>query len=274
MDHRVLSLTQIIESQDDDNSTDEIITSLIRDARLNKDNNNFFARAAGQKNFDIDAVFNIAYNWREITKTFLFSTIKGLGCLAEKLRQDADPNPQLLSVLQTSFSIISDDIGNTHPIFNAYAPSGPTGIHYKWWEETILNPLNHHTKIKTPSLSPGTIILIQKMEEMTNNYLGVAVQLRVVEVIALDICIAFLAIFSQVIHQGERVFNDKNDMRWITTHIQAESIHHERVCNKISGMTKIAITPTEQQIILKLIQEYANAWAIALTDFAKFLETP
>ena len=63
-------------------------------------------------------------------------------------------------------------------------------------------------------------------------------------------------------------------MRWITTHIQAESIHHERVCNKISGMTKIAITPTEQQIILKLIQEYANAWAIALTDFAKFLETP
>ena len=73
MDHRVLSLTQIIESQDDDNSTDEIITSLIRDARLNKDNNNFFARAAGQKNFDIDAVFNIAYNWREITKTFFLS---------------------------------------------------------------------------------------------------------------------------------------------------------------------------------------------------------
>lgn len=254
------------------NELENIIQLLISDAQLNQNNNLFFIHAASKNKFSINAAYKIAYNWQEITKTFLFSTIKGLGSLAEEISKNSIVRPELLSVLQTGFSIISDDLSNNHFIFNEKAPSGPNGAHYKWWEETIVKPLSLFVNEKVINLSPGTNALIKKMQCLSMNYLGVAVQLRVVEAIALDICKAFLAIFSNIEYQNKKVFDDKKDLTWITSHIKAEEIHHAQVCDDVNGMAAIATSLDEQKELLALTREYTRAWIAVLEDFATIIE--
>lgn len=258
---------------EDYSKINDIITSIINDTTLGKNNNNFFLQAAKNKKIDVNTAFDIAYNWREITKTFLFTAIKGLGCLAEKIGQEENPNPKLLSVLQTSFSIISDDLNNSHTIFKKSAPLGPKGAHYKWWEDSILNPLAQLVRSKKSNLSNGTIMLKKKMYELSRSYLGAAVQLRVVEAIALDICIAFFNLFSNVEYQGRQFFTS-SDLAWITSHMKAEQIHHEQVCNIFSGMSGIATTQDEKKELLLLVQEYSNSWKVTLEDFSIYLNIP
>ncbi len=100
--------------------------------------------------------------------------------------------------------------------------------------------------------------------------MGVAVQLRVVETIAIDIALAFQSIFSKVKKDGQYVFDDK-DRLWISTHIQAETIHNQQVSNEIYGMARVATTAEEQAEMLMLTRRYAKAWYQALNDFDTFL---
>lgn len=253
----------------DTNQIEENISSIIKEAGLNK-SNKFFLRAQKIQKIDINSAFNIAYNWREITKTFLFTTISGLGYLSDKVGNEQHPNSQLLGVMQTSLRIISDDLGNNNTNFRG-SPCGTNAIHYRWWEDSILTPLKGYLDIKAVILAPGTIILTNKMRELSNNYLGVAVQLRVVEAIAKNICLAFLPIFSKVEYEGKKIFKPKKDLTWILAHIKAETFHHKQVCDKNSGMTQVAVTLEHKKDILMLIHEYACIWANALDNLADFL---
>lgn len=248
------------------------IMNILRDEKLDKYNNDFFIQADLQEKISLDAAFNVAYNWAEITKNFLFTSIKGLGVMAEKMRHEGTPDDQALYVLQTAFGVISDDLNNVYPTFSKVAPKGPKGIHYRWWEESILVPLKKIVK-KIPPLSAGAKLLIAEMNKLSANPFGVAVQLRVVETLALDITVAFLSVFSKVEHQGKKIFDDTSKL-WITAHIEAETIHNQQVSNEIYGMAKIAFTRSEQDQMLSLVQNYASAWRFALKDFAKFLEIP
>jgi hypothetical protein len=205
----------------------------------------------------------------------LFTAIKGLGCLAEKIGKEATPSPKQLLVLQTCFGIISDDLSNTHTSFKKGAPLGPRGIHYKWWEDTILNPLRQEIgNIHIDNLSSGTSFLILQMQQLSTNYLGVAVQLRVVEAIALDICKAFLALFSNTQHQGRCFFNKQRDLIWITSHIEAEKLHHKQVCDEFSGVAGVASTLSEQNKLLDMIRQYADAWKTALDGLDNYIKKP
>lgn len=253
-----------------DESVDKKISSIICDHRLNKNNHDFYVKSANFQKNNFNAAFNIAYNWREITKAFLFTTISGLGRLAEKIGIETHPSQPLLSAIQTSFQIISDDLGNNNVLFQG-APRGPRSIHYKWWEDTILTPLSKYIGNEHASLTEGTLCLIAKMKEINTNYLGVAVQLRIVEAIAEDICLAFLAIFSKVEFQGKKIFASAKDLTWIHSHIKAETIHHEQVSNEYAGVMKIAESLEEKNTILSLTHEYAKAWSEALNHLADFL---
>lgn len=252
---------------------DKHILSILYHAGLSKDNNVFFIRAHNIQKINVTTAFNIAYNWREITKTFLFTTISGLGCLAKKVGREVNPNQRLLSVMQTGFQIISDDLGNNRTLFPD-SPHGHQSIHYKWWEDTILTPLSVYIDIQKMNLTHATAFLIKKMQKITKNYLGVAVQLRVVEAIAQDICLAFLAIFSKVEYQGKKIFNSEKDLAWIYSHIEAETIHHRQVCDEESGMGRVVLTLEDKRNMLALAHEYACAWSNALNNLAEFLKCP
>lgn len=254
----------------DYNYINNCVNEIIDGCNLIK-NNPFFLRAANVEKVDAFAAFKIAYNWREVTKSFLFNTIKGLGNLAEKVQQEKSPSIRLLSVLQTGFSIISDDLNNTHAILKVGAPIGPDGIHYKWWENSILSPIVQLIGFNELNLSSGTTKLLNEMDKLSTKYLGVSVQLRIVETIARDICRSFFLIYSNVEHQGVKIFKTKQELSWITSHITAEEIHQNQVCDSLTGMLSIVTTHDEMNEILLLIQEYSNAWKAIFEDFASYL---
>ena len=117
------------------------IDKIILTNNLTREGNNFFN---GVKTFQVippEIAFDVAVNWVEITKTFLFTVIQGLGALAFALSQDKNQNIDKHIVLQTAFFIISDDSNNQHPVFKKVAPKGPEGIHYIWWENTVVKKL-------------------------------------------------------------------------------------------------------------------------------------
>lgn len=248
------------------------ITGIINNSKLNMHNNVFFQKALYLKEVDIISVYKIAYNWREITKTFLFTTISGLGCLAERIGKENQPNPKLISILQTGFSIISDDLSNIHPAFHLDAPKGANGVHYKWWEDTILKPVAKYITNKEIALSVGTEALLDKMNLFAKSFFGPAVQLRVVEAIALNICNAFFAIFKKVQYKGVGIFQSETDLAWIGSHMKVEEIHCEQVSNTTFGMTGIATTIEEIDELLTLTEDYADAWAAVLNDFSDFID--
>lgn len=248
------------------------VLDILKSTRLTRYDNEFFVRANTQKNVSIDAAFLIAYNWKEITKMFLLTSISGLGFMAEKMCSQEDPEERTVHVLQTAFAILSDDLNNTYPTFKKVAPEGAKGAHYKWWEETILLPLKKLAKTK-PMLAKGVQQLLTEMKNLSGKYMGTAVQLRIVETTALDIALAFLAVFSKVQYQGQKIFSDE-DKLWITAHIEAETIHDQQVSNPLYGMTAIADSPEEQLEMFTLLKDYANAWNVALNEFSKFLEIP
>jgi hypothetical protein len=246
------------------------IKVIITDEKLDDANNVFFLNSRNCKNISLNSAVHIAYNWREITKTFLFTCIKGLNSLVDSITQKQNINDDSLQVLQTAVAIICDDLNNACSIFKKVAPKGPAGIHYRWWEDTILLPL---MKLETekPKLSYSTQQLLNKMQELSNIPMGVAVQLRVVEAIAIHIAKAFLQVFEKVIHNNELIFKSNDEMLWITTHIAAEALHDQQVCDEVSGMVKIVQTKEDEQQMFTVTQDYCAAWSAALNDFARFL---
>lgn len=241
------------------------ITKMIDDAKLNRRNNDFFTLANKIEYVSLSAATKIAYNWRAFTRHFMFTVLTGIGVLADNIRQYSNTSDVLLSVLQTSVNIISDDLNNIDATFTNIAPKGPEGIHYRWWEESILYPLlsicRDNILPNNNTLNPETEKLLRNMSKLSNNYLGSSVQLRVVEAIAMDIALAFRSIFPKLEVNGAKVFKNRDELSWIYTHIKAEVIHHQQVTDHQSGVTQIAISPHEQQEFIILTKELIDSWA-------------
>ena len=252
---------------------DNQITQLIEDAKLTRTSNDFFLLSNKLKEVSLMSAFNIARNWREITKNFLFSVIASLGKFSEKINKEQDPKKDVLVALQKGFSIINDDLNNAHPVFKDKASQGHLGIHYKWWEESILNPLAQLTSFqewyKVP-LSPKTEALVKEMNRLNPHVFGAVIQMRVVESIAFDIASSFNKLFSVVKVGGVGVFtNDK--LAWIRTHIKAEKFHQKQVSDEESGILCLASSAKEQKEILEMTKHYVSFWSGVLSEFKSFL---
>lgn len=249
---------------------DNKINELIFKNGLKGEQNLFFSTTKNGGSVSLEQATIIAFNWAEITKTFMFTAIAGVGALATHLLNQKVPSPGALAVLQTAFAVISDDLNNTHPLFKKTAPAGHEGIHYAWWESSILAKLKSRTEIPL-TLSPSTIQLTEKMRMLSNDIMGSAVQLRIVECIAIDIATAFLAMYGTVQFQDKLLFPDAESKAWIIAHVHAEHVHNAQVSDSLSGMAKIAQTQQEQQRMLEMVDDYCKAWALALNDFAHLI---
>jgi hypothetical protein len=246
------------------------INNILKQEKLDREQNAFFNYASQVREISLDNAIQIAFNWRSMTRQFLYTTIRGLHPLVDMvLGVNGEANDDFLKVLKTSFYVISDDLNSMHPIFKPVAPKGVGTIHYKWWEYSILNKLTALSNF-TPTLHEGVQQLLNRMHEVSNSRFGTPVQLRIVEAIALDISLAFFSIFSKVKYDNKLIFKDE-DLSWITSHIEAETIHNKQVCDETSGMAKIVSSTQDEEAMLDLIQIYAKSWAKALDTLAIFL---
>lgn len=256
---------------------DIAIGQIILDAGLGIRSNAFFQSARTVTAIDACSALYIAFNWRQITKTFMFSTIAGLGEIARAQLATEEPAPNALGVLQTGIRVIADDLDNAAPIFAAKAPSGIDGIHYRWWQTTILQPIVARAPGQVSAacrISCATESLANFMRDEAIAPIGAAVQLRIVEAIARDIAIAFRRIFSRLEIDGEKLFPGREDLAWIDTHIKAEVGHASDVCRIDSGMAWLAVTSGQQQELLATSRRYASLWNDVLKDFANALINP
>jgi len=253
---------------------DAAMDVIISDACLRPDSNAFFRSARAVASVDAQAGLHIAHNWREITRTFMLSTIVGLGEIARAELAVHEPAHNALGVLQTGVRVIADDLDNAAPAFAARAPKGIDGIHYLWWEASVLKPIADRSPADLRlhcHISAATRALTDVMRLSATSPLGTAVQLRVVETIARDIAIAFRRVFSRLEIDGERLFPGRDDLAWIDTHIQAEVVHARDVRNDETGMASLATSGDQQQELLALTRRYADLWNDALRDFATAL---
>lgn len=266
-------------SRNDLLSTKEIdskIDHLIENAKITKETNPFFIKAKQVSQVPLEPALMIAFNWREITKKFMFTVLTGLGVMAEKINELDFPSKYAMRVLQTGIAVISDDLNNVFPALAEKAPSGPEGAHYIWWENSILVPLleaGHKKSLPIPIISSKTKRLLQNMNKLSKNSLGVAIQLRVVEAIALDIVLAFLPLFSKTSLDTQPIFQSRENLSWITAHIKAEVIHHRQVTHDDNGVMNIVNTIKEQEELFFLAEEYINSWKGVFEDFYAFLDS-
>lgn len=254
---------------------DSEVDTLLNDGKLTRYTNEFFTSARSMSEISLSNALQMSVNWREITKEFLFSVIGGIGQMSHYLSKFDNPPHQLLGVLQNSIGIISDDLSNVFSTLNNVAPNGPDGAHYKWWELTIHKDLikaAEQTNLKFKvSLLPGVIDLLNTMKELSLNRLGAAIQLRIVEAIALEIAISFRAILSPLKVNNEFVFKTNEDLAWVNAHVKAEVEHHKSVKDISYGMAYVAITPDEQKTFLELTKKYIKAWHFALLEFRNLI---
>ncbi|MEU0517769.1 DUF6202 family protein [Streptosporangium sp. NPDC006007] len=251
------------------------VSDLVREVGLRRPENRFFQRARLLDSVEPDAALAIAHQWQAMTKAFMFTTISGLGVMAREFNSHPAPDREVLGAFQTAFRVIGDDLDNFAPEFSSVSPKGVAGIHYLWWQDTIVTPLvaalPDSGARSADTLPEGIKGLLENMERLAESRLGAAVQLRVVETIALDIAVAFRRVFSKVAVDGRKVFTSAESLAWIDSHIKAETGHAESVSDHETGMTVIAESASDQAELLKLAEEYARNWARALDDFASAL---
>jgi len=256
----------------------EALSRIIKQAELTKETNNFFKTTKSIKKVDAYSASLIASNWREITRTFSFTTLVSMGKFSEAMSSNRYPDKAFLKVLQTSLMVISDDFNNIFSVFQKVAPKGSAGIHYVWWEETILNPLKEACNYKKENhlfeIFPKTQSLLDAMIELSKNPLGFALQLYIVEMIALDIVLAFRPLFSAVEVNNKKVFPKRSDLEWIYSHITAEVIHRRQVSDTETGTLMIARTLEEQKNLIHLAQWYTKKWADVFDEFLDLLAHP
>lgn len=255
------------------------IDLIIKENGLAKEDHPFFVfsrelNQAGKMAISPEIAFNIARHWGVMTKAFMFTTLASVGQLSYQLSSQNEIPAAILSALQTGVTVISDDLTNHHPAFRKVAPKGPCGVHYQWWNTTITAPLAKHLAIDRWTdlpISANITNLIQGMHELAVTGYGFAIQLRLVEAIALFIAIAFRDIFTNTVDQSKKIFSERSAINWITAHIKAEVNHHADVSDLSFGMASLAQTPEEQDRFLIHINRYAALWSLALTDFYHFL---
>jgi hypothetical protein len=270
--HTTLALEGPLASSAD---LDRDITALLGRANLTPVTNRFFRAAKARATVDGYPALCVAHYWRELTKTFMFTTIAGLGGMAREAALHAAPPRHFLAVVQTVHRVIGDDLNNVMPVFQAAAPQGVGGIHYVWWDDTVLRPVADRLGLgpddPLPPLPANVRALQENMHRLSTSALGTAVMLRVVEGIALDMCVAFKRVFSRVVIDGSRVFPAAHQLAWMNSHIQAEVAHSQQVSDHDSGMTGIADTTAKQLEMLRLTDEHTRLWNAALEDFAAAL---
>ncbi|WP_393055553.1 DUF6202 family protein [Streptomyces sp. LN549] len=256
----------------DRDALDERVDKEIDRARLRRADNSFFGKARSVDSVTPQGALDIAVWWRVMTKSFMFSTLAGLGTMARTFSTREAPTRDLLGAFQTVYQVIGDDLDNAAPEFSAVAPTGPAGIHYIWWDDTIVAPLASRlgpAAQRSAEDLPGPVVdLLTNMERLADSPLGAAVQLRVVETIALDIAVGFRRMYSKVWVDGEKVFGETSQFAWIDAHIKAETVHAAQVSDEETGMTMMVTTEAEAAEFERLVAEYVDSWSGALECFA------
>ncbi|MCM2578732.1 DUF6202 family protein [Streptomyces meridianus] len=262
-------------SPEDRNELDERVEKEIDRARLRRADNAFFGTAKNASAVTPEAGLAIGLRWREMTKSFMFTTLAGLGVMARSFSAQAAPSRELLGAFQTVYQVIGDDLDNAAPEFRAVAPRGPAGIHYVWWDDTVVAPLTPHVdeagREAAAQLPAAVRELLGNMERLAESPLGAAVQLRVVETIALDIAVGFRRLYAKVMVDGERLFHHNDQFAWIDSHIKAETGHAQQVSDDETGMTGLVTTSDEAAEFIRLVSEYADNWSRALETFGDCL---
>lgn len=256
----------------DRDALDARVDKEIDRARLRRADNGFFGTARSVETVDPQAALDIAVWWRVMTKSFMFSTLAGLGAMARTFSTREAPTRELLGAFQTVYQVIGDDLANAAPEFSAVAPTGPAGIHYLWWDDTIVAPLASRLGPAAQQRAerlPGPVVdLLANMERLADSPLGAAVQLRVVETIALDIAVGFRRMYAKVWVGGEKVFGETAQFAWIDAHIKAETVHAAQVSHEETGMTTMVTTQEEAAEFERLVGAYVERWSGALECFA------
>ncbi|MED7952455.1 DUF6202 family protein [Streptomyces sp. BE303] len=254
---------------------DEQVSSIVRAAGLVRPGNRFFANARLVDDVPPANALAVARQWEAMTKAFMFTTIGGLGAAARHFAAQEAPGRETLAAFQTAFRVIGDDLDNLADDFGAVAPGGAAGIHYLWWADSIVAPLVKASgEESAPALPAGVARLLEAMDALADHRLGAAVQLRVVEAIALDIAVAFRRVYSKVQVGGEKLFADSDALVWIDAHIKAETSHAKSVSDEETGMTALVEGEEDAAELLRLATGYAAHWADALDDFADQLSGP
>ncbi|MEV7040414.1 DUF6202 family protein [Amycolatopsis sp. NPDC051061] len=262
----------LIDRQDTAPTLDDQVNRLIDGAGLNRENNEFFHRARHCPTVTPEAAYTIAATWGRMTRSFMFTTIASLGLNARRFAMTEEPNHLELAVFQTAYRVIGDDVANFAGEFAAVGPQGAAGIHYVWWHDTVTARLAPHAgEARTPGVPAGARVLLASMARLADEPLGAAVQLRVVEHIALDIAVAFRRVCTNVVVDGAPLFARHGDLDWIDSHIRAETGHAASVSDDETGMTT-AVAPTpDRDRFVALVAEYVASWAGALDEFARVL---
>ncbi|UUU36497.1 DUF6202 family protein [Streptomyces sp. CA-210063] len=262
-------------SHADRTELDERVDKEIDRARLRRADNTFFGTARTVESVSPQAALAIGVWWRSMTKSFMFSTLAGMGEMARVFSAQDAPTHDILGAFQTVYRVIGDDLDNAAPEFRAVAPRGPAGIHYVWWEDTIVAPLaarlGEDDLRAAAKLPEGITDLLANMDRLASSPLGAAIQLRVVETIALDIAVAFRRLYAKVSVEGERVFGENDQFAWIDSHIKAETVHAAQVSDDETGMTSVVTDPAQAAEFLVLVREYSDNWSRALACFADCL---
>ncbi|MCX4521965.1 DUF6202 family protein [Streptomyces anulatus] len=255
---------------------DQLVDRELARAQLGRHDNPFFGKARGTDTVTARAALAIAVQWRAMTKAFMFTTLAGLGATSRALSAQHAPDKDVLAAFQTMFRVIGDDLDNLAPVFRAVAPEGTAGIHYVWWEDSVLAPIrdavDDEIRSAAETLPAGVVALIDNMERLAHSPLGAAIQLRVVETIALDIAVAFRRMYAKVAVDGAKLFSETDDFAWIDSHIKAETGHAQQVSDDETGTTSLVTTEEEAKNFADLTAEYARSWSRALGDFAASLD--
>ncbi|WP_316524237.1 DUF6202 family protein [Kitasatospora brasiliensis] len=271
-------MTEVAITAEKRSALDVTVDREIAEAGLGRAENRFFSFARGFETDDFRGPLAVAHQWRAMTKAFMFTTLSGLGATARVLAAQESPSREVLAAFQTIFRVIGDDLDNLAPVFSAVAPKGPAGAHYVWWEDSVITPLEQHVgeadRAAAAELPEGVLRLIENMERFADSPLGAAVQLRVVETIALDIAVGFRRVYGKLEAGGARVFPQTEDLAWIDSHIKAETMHAAQVSDDETGMTFLVTTEEEARVFAEMTAEYAAGWALALDDFADSLGLP
>jgi hypothetical protein len=262
------SLTSSLESPV---SLEQRVDDAIRSVGLKRPQNRFFQVAREVESVTPEAAYDIAFQFRDMTKEFMFSTISSIGAVAKILADEKVPRMDTLGVLQTAYRVIGDDLDNFADEFAAVAPKGPTGIHYIWWQSSVVDTLESHLghgRMDTPKpYTAGVAGLIKEMRELRDSPIGFAVQLRVVETIALDVAVAFRRMYPKVVADGVELFPKSTNFDWLESHIRAETGHAQEVSKEEYGMSGVTVTEQDREQFLTLVERYARHWANALDDF-------
>ncbi|MFI5617204.1 DUF6202 family protein [Streptomyces sp. NPDC051567] len=271
-------MTAVRPSRAGHNELDQRVEAEIDKAGLRRADHPFFKVARGVESVDAHAALEVACRWRAMTKSFMLTTLSGLGVLARTLNSRGDePGRDLLGAFQTAYRVIGDDLDNVAAAFREVAPAGPDGIHYLWWDDTVVAPvaalLDTARQRSAAELPAPVTALLANMERLADEPLGPGVQLRVVETIALDIAVAFRRMFPRTaVPAGHgALFTGPGDLAWIDSHIKAETGHAAQVSDDESGMTGLVADPADAELFLALVREYAQNWSRALETFARSL---